>query len=84
MSWSLKKSLPNLSGEFCFPAVINGLTDMLKDEDPNIRAIATIALAKSGKVSPNSTLYVYKVKYGHCTNLHCTSYHSLVACIRLT
>lgn len=36
-------------GEFCFPAVINGLTDMLKDEDPNIRAIATIALAKSGR-----------------------------------
>ncbi|XP_062571583.1 uncharacterized protein LOC134233623, partial [Saccostrea cucullata] len=36
-------------GEFCFPAVISGLTDMLKDEDSNIRAIATIALAKSGR-----------------------------------
>ncbi|XP_048742327.2 uncharacterized protein LOC125655838 [Ostrea edulis] len=36
-------------GEFCFPAVISGLTEMLKDEDPNIRAIATIALAKSGR-----------------------------------
>jgi HEAT repeat protein len=39
-----------VTGEFCFPAVISGLTEMLKDEDPNIRAIATIALAKSGKL----------------------------------
>ena len=36
------------SGNFSFPAVVQGLTNMLKDTDPNIRAVATIALAKSG------------------------------------
>jgi hypothetical protein len=36
------------SGNFSFPAVVQGLTNMLKDPDPNIRAVATIALAKSG------------------------------------
>ncbi|XP_021374753.1 uncharacterized protein LOC110464060 isoform X1 [Mizuhopecten yessoensis] len=36
-------------GNFAFPAVVKGLTEMLQDEDPNIRAVATIALAKSAK-----------------------------------
>ncbi|XP_033748675.1 uncharacterized protein LOC117333479 isoform X2 [Pecten maximus] len=36
-------------GNFTFPAVVKGLTEMLHDEDPNIRAVATIALAKSAK-----------------------------------
>ncbi|ESO84624.1 hypothetical protein LOTGIDRAFT_236148 [Lottia gigantea] len=36
-------------GQFSFPAIVQGLTEMLKDDDPNIRAVAAIALAKSGK-----------------------------------
>ncbi|XP_060075823.1 uncharacterized protein LOC132555490 isoform X2 [Ylistrum balloti] len=36
-------------GNFTFPAVVKGLTEMLHDDDPNIRAVATIALAKSAK-----------------------------------
>lgn len=29
--------------------MVSALTDMLKDDDANIRAVATIALAKSGR-----------------------------------
>ncbi|XP_067684138.1 uncharacterized protein [Haliotis asinina] len=36
-------------GKFSFPAIVNGLSDLLHDEDPNIRAVAAIALAKAGK-----------------------------------
>ncbi|GFR97334.1 hypothetical protein ElyMa_006321300 [Elysia marginata] len=36
-------------GQFSFPAIVSGLSDMLKDDDPNIRAVAAIALAHAGK-----------------------------------
>ncbi|XP_071094220.1 uncharacterized protein [Haliotis cracherodii] len=36
-------------GKFSFPAIVNGLSDLLHDDDPNIRAVAAIALAKAGK-----------------------------------
>ncbi|XP_041348457.1 uncharacterized protein LOC121368014 [Gigantopelta aegis] len=36
-------------GKFTFPAIVSGLTEMLKDDDPNIRAVAAIALSKAGK-----------------------------------
>ena len=38
------------SGKFSFPAIISGLSNLLKDYDPNIRAVAAIALAKSGNL----------------------------------
>ncbi|XP_055957640.1 uncharacterized protein LOC126824179 [Patella vulgata] len=47
-------------GNFSFPAIVRGLTDMLKDEDPNIRAVAAIALAKSGKNRPD-TVYKFMI-----------------------
>lgn len=49
MSSSLRLTTIQNLGKFSFPAVVQGLTKMLKDADPNIRAVATIALAKSAK-----------------------------------
>lgn len=49
MSSSLRLTTIQNLGNFSFPAVVQGLTNMLKDTDPNIRAVATIALAKSAK-----------------------------------
>lgn len=36
-------------GQYSFPAIVQGLSDMLQDDDPNIRAVAAIALAHAGK-----------------------------------
>ncbi|XP_052075689.1 uncharacterized protein LOC127713101 [Mytilus californianus] len=49
MSSSLRLTTIQNLGNFSFPAVVQGLSKMLKDADPNIRAVATIALAKSAK-----------------------------------
>lgn len=54
MESSLRLTTIQKLGNFSFPAVISGLTSMLKDEDPNIRAVATIALAKSGKAQKST------------------------------
>lgn len=43
-------------GSFSSPAVIHFLEDMLQESDPNIRAVATIALARAGKGSRNETI----------------------------
>ncbi|KAK3753119.1 hypothetical protein RRG08_024397 [Elysia crispata] len=49
MDSSLRISIIQSLGQFTFPAIISGLSDMLKDDDPNIRAVAAIALAHAGK-----------------------------------
>ncbi|KAK3084463.1 hypothetical protein FSP39_013947 [Pinctada imbricata] len=54
MESSLRLTTIQKLGSFTFPAVINGLTGMLKDDDPNIRAVATIALAKSGRAQKST------------------------------
>ncbi|XP_005103448.1 uncharacterized protein LOC101857264 [Aplysia californica] len=41
-------------GQYSFPAIVSGLSDMLKDDDPNIRAVAAIALAHAGKQRPST------------------------------
>ncbi|CAI9744179.1 XP_029653084.1uncharacterized protein LOC115226206 [Octopus vulgaris] len=42
-------------GSYSSPAVLHFLEDMLHESDPNIRAVATIALAKAGKGSKRET-----------------------------
>merc|ERR1711936_1067119 len=49
MDSSLRISTIQSLGQYSFPAIVKGLSDMLQDDDPNIRAVAAIALAKAGK-----------------------------------
>lgn len=49
MESSLRITAIQSLGKFKFPMIVNGLADLLKDEDANIRAVAAIALAHAGK-----------------------------------
>ncbi|RUS85269.1 hypothetical protein EGW08_006970 [Elysia chlorotica] len=54
MDSSLRISTIQSLGQFRFPAIVSGLSDMLKDDDPNVRAVAAIALAHAGKDRPDT------------------------------
>ncbi|GFN83834.1 hypothetical protein PoB_001034000 [Plakobranchus ocellatus] len=49
MDSSLRIPVIQSLGQFSFPAIVAGLSDMLKDDDPNVRAVAAIALAHAGR-----------------------------------
>ncbi|KAL5017556.1 hypothetical protein ScPMuIL_007145 [Solemya velum] len=60
MDSTLRLSTIQSLGKYSFPPVVSALTDMLEDDDANIRAVATIALAKSGKTQKNTVEKIIK------------------------